>query len=64
MNLSLRKISTKWEGLDLLYNLIPYCLDADMIYFTRGSLYEKKWILLREIADAYGIPYEIENTID
>ena len=35
-----------------------------MIYFTRGSLYEKKWILLREIADAYGIPYEIENTID
>lgn len=64
MNLSLRKISSKWEGLDLLYNLMAYCLDVDMIYFTRGSLYEKKWILLREIADAYGIPYEIENTID
>ena len=64
MNLSVRKISSKWEGLDLLYNLMAYCLDVDMIYFTRGSLYEKKWILLREIADAYGIPYEIENTID
>ena len=64
MNLSVRNISTKWEGLDLLYNLMNYCFDADMIYFTRGSLYEKKWILLREIADAYGIPYEIENTIN
>lgn len=60
----INKLSTKWEGLDALYNLIIYCANAHMIYFTRGSLYEKKWILLREIADAYGIPYEIENTID